>query len=115
MSPNRVATAALSIWLACGVTLVGAPPRAHAGAGEADGAADGTTSTAKQHYYKGEKLFALGRFRDALAAYEAAFEVDPLPELLFNIGQCHRNLGDYRSAVFSFRKYLRLRPAAPNR
>lgn len=70
---------------------------------------------AKQHFYRGEKLFALGRFDDALVAYEAAFEAKAIPAFLFNIGQCHRNLGDYRSAVFSFRKYLKLQPEAANR
>jgi tetratricopeptide (TPR) repeat protein len=114
--PSRTVTglvAALSFWLAVGAVTVGvhAPGRAEAG----DGDDDRAQAAAKKRYYKGEKLFALGRFRDALAEYEAAFEASPLPEFLFNIGQCHRNLGDYRSAVFSFRKYLRLRPEAENR
>src|SRR5689334_18091434 len=70
---------------------------------------------AQAHFKKGEKLFALGRFEDALAEYQKAFEEYPLPEFLFNIGQCHRNLGDYDEAIFSFRKYLRLKPDAENR
>jgi tetratricopeptide (TPR) repeat protein len=76
---------------------------------------DGATRAAKKHYEKGEKLFALGRFEDALAEYEAAFEAKPLPGFLFNIGQCHRNLGDYEAAIFSYRKYLKLEPDADNR
>ncbi len=75
---------------------------------------DGTRS-ARKHFDKGEKLFALGRFDDALVEYEAAFEARPLPGFLFNIGQCHRNLGDYDAAVFSYRKYLKLAPDAENR
>src|SRR6185436_10875850 len=39
----------------------------------------------------------------------------PLPDFLFNIGQCYRNLGDYDSAIFSYRKYLKLAPDASNR
>jgi len=76
---------------------------------------DPATRDARQHFDKGEKLYALGRFDAALVEYEAAFEAKPLPGFLFNIGQCHRNLGDYDSAIFSFRKYLRLAPDAENR
>jgi tetratricopeptide (TPR) repeat protein len=85
---------------------------AHARAG---GGEDKATAIAKRHFYAGEKLFALGRFSDALAEYEAAFDAKPLPAFLFNIGQCHRNLHDYDAAIFSFRKYLSLLPDAPNK
>lgn len=70
---------------------------------------------ARKHFKKGEKLFALGRFAEALEEYEAAFEAYPAPEFLFNIGQCHRNLEHYDEAIFSFKKYLRLKPDAHNR
>lgn len=76
---------------------------------------DGATKIAKRHFYAGEKLFALGRFSDALTEYEAAFDAKPLPAFLFNIGQCHRNLHDYDAAIFSYRKYLSLMPEAANR
>lgn len=70
---------------------------------------------ARKHFKRGEKLFALGRFAEALDAYEAAFEAKDLPDFLFNVGQCHRNLGNYDQAIFSYRKYLKLRPDAHNR
>ena len=89
------------------LALAAAPRGAHA--------EDKATRAAKRHFKKGEKLFALGRFDEALLAYEAAFEAKPLPGFLFNIGQCHRNLGDYDAAIFSFRKYLKLSPDAENR
>ena len=63
----------------------------------------------------GEKLFALGRFDEALEQYEKAFEAKPLPGFLFNIAQCHRNLGNIDQAIFSYRKYLREAPDADNR
>src|SRR5205085_1348650 len=47
---------------------------------------------ARRAFKKGEKLYALGRFEEALKEYERAFEIVELPELLFNIGQCQRNL-----------------------
>ena len=77
--------------------------------------ADDATRRARTHFVRGEKLFALGRVEAALDEYELAFEAKPLPDFLFNIGQCHRNLGDYESAIFSYRKYLKLAPDARNR
>jgi tetratricopeptide (TPR) repeat protein len=78
-------------------------------------AEDAATKAAKKHYDKGEKLFALGRFDVALEEYQKAFDAKPVPAFLFNIGQCYRNLGDFESAVFSFKKFLKLEPDAPNR
>jgi tetratricopeptide (TPR) repeat protein len=59
--------------------------------------------------------FELGNFREALEEYERAYQIAPLPGFLFNIGQCHRNLGNLKKAVFSFRHYLRKKPEARNR
>lgn len=76
---------------------------------------DVATRAAKRHYQRGEKHFSLGKFENALDEFEKAFDAKPIPDFLFNIGQCHRNLGDYDSAIFSFRKFLKLAPDAPNR
>lgn len=102
-SITRLLIAAVALVLALGVV---APPAS---------AEDKATRTARKHYEKGQKLFALRRFDEALLAYEAAFEAKPLPGFLFNIGQCHRNLGDYDAAIFTFRKYLRADPDTDNR
>jgi tetratricopeptide (TPR) repeat protein len=102
-----------SLSLLAGLFLVGvtiATP-AHA---QAD-ASDETMEVSRRYFSEGEKFFALGRFAEALAQYQRAFAAKPIPALLFNIGQCQRNLGDYDAALFSFRKYLQLEPATPNR
>ena len=70
---------------------------------------------AKLHFDRGEKLYALTRFSEAIDEYQKAFDAKPLPDFLFNIGQCYRNLGDYDSAIFSYRKYLTLAQDPPNR
>jgi tetratricopeptide (TPR) repeat protein len=75
---------------------------------------DAVTRTAKRHFTTGEKLFALGRFDEALEEYQMAFDAKPIAGFLFNIGQCYRNLGNLDQAIFSFRKYLTLQPDAPN-
>lgn len=95
-------------------TVTAALPARPAIADDADDDA-AAKRAARKHFKRGEKLFALGRFEEALAEYTAAFEAYPAPEFLFNIGQCHRNLGDLKKAIFSFKKYLRLKPDAENR
>lgn len=76
---------------------------------------DPATRAARRHYERGEKLFALGKFDEALDEYQEAFDAKPLPGFLYNIGQCYRNLGDYDQAIFSFNKYLKLQPDADNK
>lgn len=76
---------------------------------------DPATRAAKRHFERGEKQFALGKFDEALDEYQKAYDAEPIPDFLFNIGQCHRNLGDYEAAIFSFKKYLKLAPDAENR
>src|SRR5205814_7277149 len=75
-------------------------------------AEDTTTRAAKRHYDRGQKLFALQKFDEALDQFQQAFDAKPIPDFLFNIGQCQRNLGDYESAIFSFKRYLKLSPHA---
>lgn len=109
-------TTACAFWIVLLAALAQGPRPA--AARERDRNADDDPAAAKRargHFQKGEKLFALGKFEEALAEYEAAFNAQSLPEFLFNIGQCHRNLKDYEAAIFSFKKYLRLKPDAANR
>lgn len=107
LAASRRFLAATVVALAVPATLTVHAPPAHAD--------DAGTRAAKRHFDKGEKLFALGKFEDALEQYQKAFDAKPIPALLFNIGQCHRNLDDYEAAIFSFKKYLRLEPDAANR
>ena len=76
---------------------------------------DPSTRAAKRHFDRGQKLFTLGKFDKALDEYQKAYDASPLPDFLYNIGQCHRNLGDYEQAIFSFKRFLQLAPDAPNR
>ena len=76
---------------------------------------DPATRAAKRHFDRGQKLFTLGKFDEALDEYQKAFDASPIPDFLYNIGQCHRNLGDLEQAVFSFKRYLQLDPEAQNR
>jgi tetratricopeptide (TPR) repeat protein len=50
--------------------------------------------------------YNLGHFSEASALFEKAYRIDPAPILLFNIGQCHRRLGNNELALFFYRQYL---------
>lgn len=69
----------------------------------------------RDHVEVADREFKLGRFAEALVGYQKAYELVPLPPLLFNIGQCHRYLREFEKAVFSFQSYLRESPHASNR
>jgi tetratricopeptide (TPR) repeat protein len=77
--------------------------------------AEGTKKGAKVYYDKGSYEYNLGHFEQAIAAFEKAYEFSPVPILLFNIGQCHRQLGNKERAVFFYRRYLEQAPNADNR
>ena len=70
--------------------------------------------TARTETELGKKAYDLGRFEEAIAHYSAAYDAMPLPALLFNIGQCHRQLGQFGRASFFYGRYLDLAPRASN-
>jgi len=104
---SRAILHALSICLTLGLVSAASVRVAHA--------EDTAMRAAKRHYERGQKLFALQKFDEALDQFQQAFDAKPIPDFLFNIGQCQRNLGDYEAAVFSFKRYLKLDPEAANR
>lgn len=70
---------------------------------------------AKKLFRKAKRDFELGRFKKALKGFSSAYELVSHPGLLFNIGQCHRMMKNYKKAVFFYEGYLSAIPDAPNR
>ena len=70
---------------------------------------------AKQHYVAGKTAFDSGDYATALTEYNQAYTLLPLPGLLFNIGQCYRNLERAQEAINAFNLYLEKSPKAANR
>jgi tetratricopeptide (TPR) repeat protein len=64
-------------------------------------------ASAKAEVQKAQVDYELGRFDKALERYTHAYELYPVPALLFNLGQCHRNLKNPEHAIFFFEGYLR--------
>ena len=100
----------LSHRLALVLVLAGAvvaPQLAHAD--------DPAERSAHRHFERGEKLYNLKKYDEALAEYQKAFDASPIPDFLFNIAQCYRNLDNYEDAVFTYKRFLQQEPDAPNR
>jgi tetratricopeptide (TPR) repeat protein len=76
------------------------------GAGAPAGKSD-ARSKAKAAVARAQVDYKLGRFQDALEGYRRAYELYQAPLLLFDMGQCHRALGDSEKAIFFFEGYLR--------
>jgi tetratricopeptide (TPR) repeat protein len=70
---------------------------------------------ARSLYLEGQRLYDVGEYERALDAFKDAYLVKPDPNFLFNIAQCHRQMGDPVGAVTEYRAYLRRLPDAPNR
>lgn len=77
--------------------------------------ADPQEQLARSHFEQAEKLYQQSLYEEALNEYQEAYDLKPLAAFLFNIGQCHRNLGHYSEAISAFESYLRAKPDARNR
>jgi hypothetical protein len=62
---------------------------------------------AKAHYERGTRFYMLGKYADAATEYEQAFELKPVPELLYDAAQAHRLAGDKQRALLLYTNYLR--------
>jgi tetratricopeptide (TPR) repeat protein len=98
--------------LAMVLVLVSAPI---ARAQPTDPATDPTTDRAKALYAEGSKSYDLREYQKAIDAFRAAYDLQPVPLLLFNTGQAYRQLNDCENARSFYQSYLRKLPDADNR
>ena len=59
----------------------------------------------RAHFKQGAAFYAEGAYDRALAEYQAAYAILPLPDLLFNIGQAQRMRGSRKEAIESYRRF----------
>ncbi|HTJ43492.1 MAG TPA: hypothetical protein VL463_15415, partial [Kofleriaceae bacterium] len=85
--------------LALALALAGARARAEeADTGDVDAYRDGVA--------RGTAAFRDGRFDDARAEFEHAYEIHPEPILLFDIASCWRRAGESEEAVKAYQHFL---------
>jgi tetratricopeptide (TPR) repeat protein len=76
---------------------------------------DASTTQAKAHFEKAERLYQRAQYAEAIAEFEAAYRIRPHGVLLYNVGRCYEQLGDIPHALRNYRGYLREVPNAPDR
>lgn len=74
---------------------------------------DEAKAQARVKFSEGNASYEQGNFREALKSFEAAYQLAPLPGFLFNVAQCHRQLGDFAQASSAYRRYLALSEKEP--
>jgi tetratricopeptide (TPR) repeat protein len=70
---------------------------------------------ARRHYEKGLTLYTASDFTAAREEFRSARALIDAPELIFNLAQCARNLGDHEEALALYQEFLARVPGAPNR
>lgn len=68
---------------------------------------------ARRLFESAESHFRTGLFAEALAEYQAGYEIHPLPGFLINIAQCQRRLGNLTVAQATYRKFIMVAPDSP--
>ena len=58
------------------------------------------------HRAVGHRLYRLGRYEEAVAAFRRAYEVKADARLLFDIAECYREMGAVDQALFYYDRYL---------
>jgi hypothetical protein len=84
-----------SIWLAVGLWLVALPLAAQA---EGDGA--------REKFMRGQRAYQQGDYDQAIAEWQAAYELDPRPLILYNLSQAYERYGKLPEAVQALEQYL---------
>jgi tetratricopeptide (TPR) repeat protein len=70
-------------------------------------------NAAKAHFQQGKAFYEAGAWDDAIREYQRAYDLVPLPDLMFNIGQAWRMKGDKPKALEAYQKYLDRLPDGP--
>jgi len=56
---------------------------------------------------RGKQAYVKRQWDDAIAAFESAYDADPLPRFLFNIGRAYEKQGEYHLAIDFLQRYER--------
>ena len=73
---------------------------------------EGGTDLAETHFKAASAYYNQGKYQKALEEFNEAYRLMPLPEITFNIAQCHERLGDLEKAIETYKKYIEEKPDA---
>ncbi|MCG8422609.1 MAG: tetratricopeptide repeat protein [Proteobacteria bacterium] len=66
---------------------------------------DSAKARAKALFKQGKTQYDLGNFEEAIDVFKRAYRLSPYPNLLYNIAQAYRQMGDCQ-ALFFYKRYL---------
>jgi hypothetical protein len=95
-----------ALLVACTLALVSTPALSQKPASVGAKKVDPDEAKARMLFKDGQTAYDVGEFERALALYAEAYKVKPLPGFLFNIGQCHRQLDNFKEAAFFFGRFI---------
>jgi tetratricopeptide (TPR) repeat protein len=72
-------------------------------------------AVAREAYDEARRHYELDEFSAALEGFKRAYLAVDDPSLLFNIAQCHRQLGNRAEAIKFYRWFIRKVPSSPQR
>jgi hypothetical protein len=78
-------------------------------------AADLAAEQAKQHFFKGQQFFDVGRWDEAAEEFEKAYSMRGDPIFIYNMAQAYRRKGDAKRALDLYKNYLIKAPRSPQR
>ena len=64
-------------------------------------------------FVESERLYKTGDYQKALDGYKQAYFLTEIPDFLYNMAQCQRQLENYEAALDLYRSYLRDVPGSP--
>lgn len=70
--------------------------------------AEGLALQVEELSAQGFTRFRNGDYRGAIVLFEEAYNIEPVPNLLYNIARCYEELGELETAVDYFQRYTRL-------
>jgi len=73
---------------------------ASASPARADAAKEG-----KDHFLKAKALVEAKKFKEAIGEFEKSYALNPLPVVMYNIGVCHKKLGENAAGIAAMKLY----------
>ena len=74
-------------------------------AAHADPLSKPSAASARDHLARGNKLYNVRSFDEAVTEYKAGALVEPAPVFDYNLGQCYRLLGKYEDAIWHYERF----------
>ncbi len=82
------------------------PPEAEQAEAEPPAELSPQDARARDLFREGDELYSQGRYEEALANFEEAYELSQRPLLLYNIANAQERAGDWDEAVVTLERYL---------